>query len=109
MEIKKGFPIDCYPGFGIFSPKGIQFMTAAGKETDLKSVHELIHKVADVINASDTNNATAAITMVALLCANLICKSFSNTSIAPATRRGSKIRFSSFHAIDLACVRKGAT
>ena len=69
MEIKKDFPIKDYPGFDIFSPEGLQFMTLAGKETDLESVHELIHKVADVINTADINNATAAIAMIALLCA----------------------------------------
>jgi len=70
MEIRDGaFVVDGYPGFDIFSPKGLQFMTSAGKETDLESVHKLIHKVADVINASDINNATAAIAMIALLCA----------------------------------------
>ena len=69
MESRKAFEIGGYPGFDIFSPEGLQFMKLAGKETDLESVHELIHKVADVINGADINNATAAIAMIALLCA----------------------------------------
>ena len=69
MELNKHFAVNGYPGFDIFSPEGLKFMELAGKETDLDSVHKLIHKVADTINGSDINNATAAITMIALLCA----------------------------------------
>jgi len=65
----KEFMLDDFPGLNLFSPEGLHFMKLAGTETDAEAVHALIGKLADVINVADINNATAAMTMIALLCA----------------------------------------